>query len=89
MNGSPSQNTNGKTVSIGAVQDELLQLNLELKNLKYDERYAKFHGDRLIGVSWNRQRLAITEHAMATLTDEAAGQGRTQRTHSKFGELCR
>ena len=33
-------------------KDKLLQLNLDLKNLKLEEnRYAKFHGDELIGVS--------------------------------------
>jgi hypothetical protein len=38
-------------VGSGKVQDELLQLNLEMKNPKYDDKYAKYHGDKLIGVS--------------------------------------
>jgi len=49
MNGTASPN--GRAVSLGKVQDDLLQLNLEMKNLKYDDKYAKFHGDKLIGVS--------------------------------------
>lgn len=32
--------------------DDLMQLTLQLKNKKgNDEKYAKFHGDNLIGVS--------------------------------------
>lgn len=46
MNGAASH-----PVSLGKLQDDLLQLNLEMKNLKYDDKYAKFHGDKLIGVS--------------------------------------
>ena len=49
MNGTARQN--GQAVSIGKVQDEILQLNLEMKNLKYDDKYATYHGDKLIGVS--------------------------------------
>lgn len=51
MNGSYSQNINGQAVSTGKMQDDLLQLNLEMKNLKYGNEYAGFHGDKLIGVS--------------------------------------
>ena len=33
-------------------QDEdLMQLTLQLRNKKEEEKYAKFHGDELIGVS--------------------------------------
>jgi hypothetical protein len=33
-------------------QDEdLMQLTLQLRNKKEEEKYAKFHGDKLIGVS--------------------------------------
>ena len=49
MNGAARQN--GRPVSIGKVQDEILQLNLEMKNLKYKDEYASYHGDKLIGVS--------------------------------------
>ena len=49
INGAACQN--GQPVSIGKVQDEILQLNLDMKNLKYNDKYAKFHGDKLIGVS--------------------------------------
>jgi hypothetical protein len=49
---------NGRTVSLGKLQDELLQLNLEMKNLKYDDKYARYHGDKLIGVSW----AAVSSH---------------------------
>lgn len=59
MNGTASQN--GQAGSTTNVQDELLQLNLEMKNLKYNDKYAKYHGDKLIGVcsptsdhSWSR-----------------------------------
>src|ERR1700744_557038 len=41
----------GQPVSLGRVQDEILQLNLDMKNLKYKDKYAKYHGDKLIGVS--------------------------------------
>jgi hypothetical protein len=51
MNGSTSQSINGQALSTGKVQDDLLQLNLEMKNLKYGNEYAGFHGDKLIGVS--------------------------------------
>jgi hypothetical protein len=46
-----SATANGTASSSGVVQDELLQLNLDMKNLKYDEKYASYHGDKLIGVS--------------------------------------
>jgi hypothetical protein len=49
---------NGHPVSLGKLQDELLQLNLEMKNLKYDDKYARYHGDKLIGVSWG----AVSSH---------------------------
>jgi hypothetical protein len=42
---------NGSATAESKIQDELLQLNLELKNLKHESTYAKFHGDDLIGVS--------------------------------------
>jgi len=45
---------NGSAVEGSKTQDELLQLNLELKNLKHEGTYAKFHGDDLIGVSLNQ-----------------------------------
>ena len=33
-------------------QDEdLMQLTLQLRNKKEEEKYAQFHGDKLIGVS--------------------------------------
>ncbi|KAK5561933.1 hypothetical protein LTR46_000738 [Exophiala xenobiotica] len=49
MNGSTSQSISGQALSTGKVQDDLLQLNLEMKNLKYGNEYAGFHGDKLIG----------------------------------------
>ena len=57
MNGSTSHDTNDHGAPGGKMQDELLQLNLEMKNLKNDEQYAKFHGDTLIGVSPDRLTL--------------------------------
>ncbi|KAJ9604588.1 hypothetical protein H2200_010701 [Cladophialophora chaetospira] len=47
MNGTAS--LNGQAGPTGNVQDELLQLNLEMKNLNYNNKYAKYHGDKLIG----------------------------------------
>jgi hypothetical protein len=36
-------------------QDDLMQLTLQLRNKKEnDKKYAKFHGDNLIGVSEKR-----------------------------------
>ena len=48
MNGAASPN--GQAVSSGKLQDVYLQLNLEMKNAKYNDKYAKYHGDKLIGV---------------------------------------
>ena len=42
---------NGIKIEQPRTEDELLQLNLELKNLKKEDTYSKFHGDDLIGVS--------------------------------------
>jgi len=48
-----STHSNGSTVPIlngtKSKADQLLELNLELKNLKHEGPYAKFHGDDLIG----------------------------------------
>jgi hypothetical protein len=54
---------NGTKMQKPHTEDELLQLNLELKNLKKEGTYAKFHGDDLIGVSlirMGREYLLIT-----------------------------
>ncbi|KAH7131804.1 putative prostaglandin G/H synthase 2/cyclooxygenase 2, pgh2/cox2 [Dendryphion nanum] len=50
-NGSVNGHTNGSPNPGTRTQDELLQLNLELKNLRKEGTYAKFHGDELIGVN--------------------------------------
>ena len=80
MNGTARQN--GRPVSIGKVQDEILQLNLEMKNPKNDEKYAIYHGDKLIGVS-------SVSNSGSSLTDRVAGRGGTFWLHGKFGEFIR
>ncbi|KAF2492634.1 hypothetical protein BU16DRAFT_563942 [Lophium mytilinum] len=54
-NGSARPNMNGSATADSKTQDELLQLNLELKNMRKEETYAKFHGDDLIGDKYARQ----------------------------------
>ena len=85
-----STHTNGSTKPLNGsngadttVQDELLQLNLELKNLKHEGTYAKFHGDDLIGVSCDEGSERITP-----LTRHA-GQTRGKGIRCEFQELHR
>ncbi len=68
MNGTTSHN--GHAVGSGKIQNELLQLNLEMKNLKYENKYAKYHGDKLIGVS------PLLPSRPYSVTDHVTGQGR-------------
>lgn len=49
-NGSVQRDSDGFTQVDSKAQDELMELNLELKNLRKEGTYAKFHGDELIGV---------------------------------------
>ncbi len=53
---SSAQGTNGSAMANGVdavdkkIEHEHIELNLQLKNMAKDEKYAKYHGDALIGV---------------------------------------
>jgi hypothetical protein len=53
MNGHASENghASGDPAPMSKQDEDLMQLTLQLRNKKeMDEKYAKFHGDKLIGV---------------------------------------
>ena len=80
MNGTTRHH--GHAVGSGKVQDELLQLNLQMKNLKYDDKYAKYHGDKLIGVC---PLCSPLQRQMLAVIDPAAGQGCPKRILRQLG----
>lgn len=46
--------------TLDKMEDNLMQLTLQLRNRKDDDKkYAKFHGDSLIGVSANTSAICI------------------------------
>jgi hypothetical protein len=50
--GRHSNSVHGHEADMNAQEKELLNLTLQLRDKKkQDEKYAKFHGDKLIGVS--------------------------------------
>ena len=73
MNGNASQN--GHAGPAGNVQDKLLQLNLEMKNLKYNDKYAKYHGDKLIGVCSTTALHSRPRSRLIILQDKVAPKG--------------